>query len=131
MNTKLLMSLSAIFMAVLGITASFAPQEIVRHYGFNRDGLTVLPIQVAGALYLGFAILNWMARANLMGGIYSRPVALGNLVHFAVVAIALLKIMTGGLSRSGEIITGSIVYLTFSIWFGLVVCTHPRSKVIK
>jgi hypothetical protein len=128
MNTKLLMSLSAIFMAVLGIAASFAPQEIVRHYGFSHAGLSVLPIQVAGALYLGFAILNWMARANLMGGIYSRPVALGNLLHFAVVTIALLKVMTGGLSRSGEIIVGSIVYLTFSVWFGLVVFTHPRQR---
>lgn len=128
MNTKLLMTLSALFMAVLGVGASFAPQEILGHYGFRQGGLAVLLLQLVGALYLGFAILNWTARANLIGGIYSRPVALGNFVHFAVVALALLKIMTGGSLRSSEIVVGSIIYSGLAVWFGLIVFTHPRSK---
>jgi hypothetical protein len=128
MQTKLLMSLSALFMAVLGLGASFGPLEILGHYGLSGGGPDVLIIQVAGALYLGFAILNWMARANLIGGIYSRPVALGNFMHFAVVAVTLLKVMTSGAVRSREILVASIIYSFFSIWFGLVVFTHPSAK---
>jgi hypothetical protein len=128
MHTKLLMSLSALFMAILGFAATFAPQEILGHYGLSRGGPAVLLAQVAGALYLGFAVLNWTARANLIGGIYSHPVALGNFVHFGVVAIALLKVVAGGALRNGEIIVGATIYSAFAVWFGVVVFTHPGSK---
>jgi hypothetical protein len=127
MQTKLLMTLSALFMGVLGLAASFGPLEILGHYGFSGGGPDVLIIQVAGALYLGFAILNWTARANLIGGIYSRPVALGNFMHFAVVAVVLLKAVTAGFR---EILVAAIIYSVFAVWFGLVVFTHPRSKQV-
>jgi len=124
MNTKLLMSLSALFMAALGVLASFLPQEVAAHLGAPPGSHIVLIIQIGGALYLGFAILNWTAKAVLVGGIYSRPVALGNFLHFAVVAITLLRVLLGG-SRSNEIIVGTIIYSFFGVWFGLVLLTHP------
>ena len=125
MNTKQLMSLSAIFMAAVGGCATFLPQEILVRWGCDRGGATVLLIQAAGAIYLGFAILNWMARSNLIGGIYSRPVAVGNLLHFAVVAITLLKVVIGGSLRTSEVIVGCVIYSVFAVWFGLVAFTHP------
>jgi hypothetical protein len=128
MKTKALMSLSALLMAVLGLCASFLPQEILSYSGADPGkGLGVLLIQVVGALYLGFAMLNWMARANLIGGVYSRPVAMGNFVHFAVVAITLLKAIPGN-SGSAPIIAGAAVYTAFAVWFGLVVFTHPKTQ---
>jgi hypothetical protein len=125
MKTKLLMSLSALFLAVLGLGASFGPLEILDHYGFSGGGPDVLILQVAGALYLGFAILNWMARATLIGGIYSRPVAVGNFMHFAVVALVLLKAFTAGFR---ELLVASIIYSVFAVWFGLVVFTNPSTR---
>ncbi len=119
MHTKLLMSTSALFMGALGLVASFLPQEIAGHFGIHPDMPVVLAIQATGALYLGFAVLNWMARAVLIGGIYSRPVALGNFLQFAVAAIILLKALAGGL-REIEITLGTAIYCLFAIWFGLV-----------
>ena len=84
MKTKLLMASSAAFMALLGLAASFLPHEIFSFVGSQPSGFPVLIIQVAGALYLAFAILNWMAKGVTIGGIYSRPIALGNFMHFAV-----------------------------------------------
>ena len=83
------MTASALVMGALGLAATFLPQEIAAYLGAS----TTLPllIQILGALYLGFAMLNWMARTSLIGGIYSRPVASGNLVHFVVGALALAK----------------------------------------
>jgi hypothetical protein len=124
MNTRLLMSSSALFMAVLGIVGSFLPQESLAHFGARPDPPLVLLVQIGGALYLGFAILNWMAKGVLIGGIYSRPVALGNFLHFAVVAIILLKALLGGF-KPIEIIAGAAVYSLFGVWFGLVLFTHP------
>ena len=126
MNTKLLMSLSALFMAGLGVVASFLPQELAAHFGARPYSPIVLAIQIGGALYLGFAILNWTARAILIGGIYSRPVALGNFLHFAVVAIVLLKALLSGF-RANEIIAVTFIYFLFGLWFGIVLFTHPTS----
>jgi hypothetical protein len=125
MTTKLLMSLSALFMAGSGVGASFLPQEIAAHLGVRPDTYAVLIIQIGGALYLGFAILNWMAKAVLIGGIYSRPVALGNFMHFAVGAITLLRALANGL-RANEVVIGSAIYSLFAICFGLVLFARPR-----
>lgn len=124
MNTRMLMSLSALFMAILGVFASFLPQEILAYSGSKPAGLGVLLIQICGAMYMGFAIVNWMARANIIGGIYSRPVALGNFFHFAVAGIVLLKALIAG-QRTTEIVAGAVAYSVFAIWFGLVLFTHP------
>ncbi len=126
MKTKALMTLSALFMAILGLAATFLPQEILSYFGADPGGLGVLVIQIAGALYLGFAMLNWMARGNLIGGVYSRPVAMGNFLHFAVVAITLVKALAGGMGTK-DILAGAILYSVFVVWFGLVAFTHPKS----
>ena len=114
-------------MAGLGIAASFAPAEILGHYGFNQSPIGAVLVQLGGALYFGFAILNWTARENLIGGIYSRPVALGNFVHFTVAALALLKVVARS-TFAGEVIAGATLYSVFALAFGFVVFTHPRAR---
>jgi hypothetical protein len=127
MSTKLLMIPSALFTAVLGAAASFLPQEIAAHFGVRADFHAVLLLQIIGALYLGFAILNWMAKDVLIGGIYSRPLALGNFLHFAVVSIVLLKAIAAGF-RAPEILVATAIYSFIAIGFGRVLFTNPRAK---
>lgn len=124
MNTRLLMIASALFTGLLGVTTSFLPQEILAYFQAAPDDANVLVLQLAGALYLGFSMLNWMARANLIGGIYSRPVTMGNFLHFAVGAVVLLR------ASMGEptvfllwILSGT--YVIFAACFGIVLFTHP------
>lgn len=118
-------------MAALGVAATFTPQEILARSGCPCGDVGVLVIQVLGALYLGFAMLNWMARSNLIGGIYSRPLAIGNLIHLAVVAITLAKAVAGGSLRTSETIAACVAYSAFAVWFGLVVFTHPIHNLDK
>lgn len=127
MNTKILMIISAVFMALLGITVSFIPQEILAHFGGEPDGVGALMIQITGALYFGFAMLNWMARSNLIGGIYSRPVAAGNFLHFMMGAIVLLKTWITDLSTP-TIIAGAGAYALFAVAFGVVLFNHPMQE---
>jgi hypothetical protein len=118
------MVLSAAFMAALGVGVTFLPQELLIHIGGRPEEALVLLIQMLGALYLGFAILNWMARNNLIGGIYSRPVAIANFFNFAVGAVALLKALSDQ-HFAFEIVAMASVYSVFGIWFGVVLFTHP------
>lgn len=123
MQTRILMTASALFMVVLGATASFLPEEILRYTGTVPAALINSVVQACGALYLGFAALNWMARGLLIGGIYGRPLALGNFLHFVVVAITLVKVLLE--LRLPIVIALTVIYAVFAAWFGLVLFTHP------
>ena len=115
--------LSAIFLALLGLATSYFPEKVLQTHGTVPDNAPLLLIQMMGALYLGFAILNWTARGVLMGGIYARPLALGNFLHFAMVGVMLIKAaITFGVI---QLATSAFVFSVFAIWFGVVLFTSP------
>ena len=127
MQTRHLMISSSTFMLLLGVLMTFLPQESLAYGGGDANPLSILIVQSAGALYLGFAILNWMARESLIGGIYSRPVSLGNFTHFLIVAAALLKAVIGG-QRKGFVLMAALAYTVLASWFGVVVFRHPLGR---
>lgn len=128
MNTRLLMIVSAMVMAVLGLAATFVPREVLIALGSRPEALEVLLVQITGALYLGFAMLNWMARETLIGGIYGRPVAFGNFMHLMVVALAMLRALIAG-PRPLVVIAGAMVYSVLCVGFGWALFTTPRGVV--
>ena len=123
MHTRILMIASAALMAVMGLGMSFMPQEVLGMHGTAPDNATVLLLQMAGAVYLGFAMLNWMARGILIGGIYARPVALGNFLHFLMVAITLIKAAIA--FAVVPLAVSAAVFSVFAIWFGVVLFKPP------
>lgn len=127
-HTEWLMRSSAAFLAVVGLVATFAPQEIVSGLGGNAHGPMVLLVQVLGAQSLGLAMLNWTARANLIGGIYSRPVAVANVVTFSIAAIALGKAVFAG-PFSGGVLAVAAVLIVFAALYTRVLMTHPLKAV--
>lgn len=128
MNTKLLMSSSALFQGLAGVSFLFLPQEIASYFGINPNTITILLLTILGALYLGFAMLNWMAKGNLIGGIYSRPVAIGNFTHFMVVAVSLLKLVFKPQEHLEVVISLTIVYSIFAIAFAYVFLANPAKS---
>jgi hypothetical protein len=127
MNTKILMIASAALMAVGGIALEFAPHDILNRFGAASDGVFPLFLQLIGALYLGFAMLNYMARGVLIGGIYSRPLATGNLAHFLIGALALIKYALSAQNPMPVWIT-AIIYSILAILFGITMLTHPLKE---
>ena len=122
------MMASAAVLFAAGLACTFAPQELVIRAGGTATGpFLVLLVQVAGGLYLGFAMMNWMARLSLIGGIYGRPIAMGNFLHFGIVASALGKAAFGA-SRSPLILAAAMVYAVFAVWFGLVLFGDPLAR---
>jgi hypothetical protein len=83
------------------------------------------------ALYLGFGILNWMAKGTLIGGIYNKPIAIGNLMHFGVGAIALVKVVSNIQTHSEIVISLTVVYVIFAILFVYIFRTNPTKTEKK
>ena len=121
---------SCIFLSVLGITFTFIPDEIISSLSVTPNPISTLSLQLLGALYLGFAMLNWMAKGSLIGGIYNRPIAIGNFMHFAVGALTLIKIITKIHTHSEMVISLTVAYFVFAILFGYVFRTNP-SRIEK
>ena len=123
--SKILMTISALYLGIIGICLSFLPKEIINYLNINSNVITTLFFQLLGALYLGFGILNWTLKGSRIGGIYNRPVLMGNFMHFLVGAIALIKIVTSIQAHSEIIIFLMIVYSTLSIAFAILFKSNP------
>ena len=120
------MTASALFSGVLGISFIFFPDDIVSYLGIEANTITLIFLQLLSSLYLGFAILNWMAKGTLIGGIYNRPIAIGNFMHFGVGAITLVKLVFKIEVHTEIIIPLTIIYVIFAIAFAYVFMTNPR-----
>lgn len=121
-NTGILMRSSALVLGGIGVGASFFPEEILAYLDISPSSGAILLLSLFGAAYLGFAILNWMAREKLIGGIYSRPVAIGNFAHFLAGGIVLIKFLPsasslvffGPLAAVFALLAGAFGYVVFS-----------------
>ncbi|PVY42214.1 hypothetical protein C8E01_10380 [Pontibacter virosus] len=120
-----MMTFSAAVLAVLGIAFTFLPEELAVYLGSEPGPLDVVLLQVVGALYLGFAMLNWMAKGSLIGGIYNRPICIANFAHFFIGAMALLKFLFRHPEQPVLLWILCAVYAGLAAWFGLTLFQHP------
>ena len=128
MNTKLVMTLSAIFLAVIGIGLTFMPQEIAAFTGLSFTKIYQVQLQILGALFFAFAMLNWMAKGSIIGGIYNRPVSIANFTHFFIGGIALVKAVTSNIHLHYTVWILAILYSIFAILFGIIFSKHPSNN---
>lgn len=119
-NTKYLMMASAVTLGLSGLVVSFTPEEFLGYLGYAAEGPMPELLKLMGGLYLGFAMLNWTAKDNMIGGIYGRPVAIGNFLHYFVGGLTLLKYQVS--AGVDAIFTPAlVVYAVFAIAFGWLV----------
>jgi hypothetical protein len=118
------MTVSAILLAVTGVVLTFLPAEIALAFGFTTNTkIEHVLFQILGAAYFAFGMINWTAKANLIGGIYGRPIAIGNLTHFVIGALALIKMYAS--TQQTVLLLPSVVYAVFALLFTILFFTHP------
>ena len=121
---RVLMTASALVLAVLGLAGTFLPHEILALLDVPKGVILPLLVQMTGALCLGFAFLNWSTRTNLIGGIYGRPLVMGNLVHFLIAGLAMIRAASSG-GVPGWLWLGAITYAVFAAGFAFLMYGHP------
>jgi len=125
MNTKIVMTISALFLAAIGGLLSFLPNEIANFLNIEPNNITTLFLMLLSSLYLGFGMLNWMAKGTLIGGIYNKPIVIGNLMHFGVGGIALVKVASKIKTNSEIVISLAVAYVIFTILFFYIFRKNP------
>ncbi len=128
MNTKLIMTLSALILGAIGVLLTFIPDTILSHLNIDVNKTSQFLMQILGALYFSFAMLNWMTKTSLIGGIYNRPIAIANFSHFLIAGLALAKGIISNPSISYAIWTAGIIYCLFGVSFGIILFRHPVNE---
>lgn len=123
LNTKLIMTASAIMLGVMGITLTFLPKEIAKYLDLNDASISLIILQLLGATYYAFAMLNWMSKEKIIGGIYNRPIAIGNFTHFFIGGLALIRVAVA--NQISILWIASILYVLFALFFGLLLFRNP------
>ncbi len=125
MNTKIIMTISALVLGISGILMTFIPDTITYELFQNSQRSIQVMVQITGGLYFGFAMLNWMVKGSLIGGIYNRPIAVANFTHFMVSGIALFKMLNTLESQSTIWWVIAMGYLVLGVCFGYILFYHP------
>ena len=116
MNTKLLMTSSSIVLGLAGLFALFLPDLLLSSQGVAATGVMPVLVQLMGALYFSFALMNWTAKEGVIGGIYARPVSLANFSHFFAGALLLLRYQLSNRIHL-FILAVLIVYAVYAVCF--------------
>jgi hypothetical protein len=123
------MTVSASILGAAGLALLFAPAGLLALYGVVLPPPELALAQLLGAALLGNAVLNWLARQAVLGGIYGRPLAVGNLTHCLLGGLVLLRAAIGGANRPAVWATAAL-YLGCSIGFAWVMFARslPRAN---
>jgi len=122
-STRIIMVASGIWLGVAGIACLFAPAETGAALG--GGSVDALFVEWLGALFIASAAANWTARGSMIGGIYARPLSIGNFFHFVIGATVLSKkISAENFSPLYVIVT--MVYLIFAVAFALILFGYFR-----
>ena len=122
------MTLSAVFMGAVGAALTFMPDVALGYLTLENSIFGMLLMQLLGALYFAFAMLNWMVKGSLIGGIYNRPVAIANFTHFLIGGLALLKKLIANPSLPIHFWMIGIAYTLLAVAFISVLFSLPKLK---
>jgi hypothetical protein len=125
------MASTAILLAAIGVSLTFAPDTIITLFGMNNSVVLSLILQLIGAAYYAFAMLNWMAKGALIGGIYNRPIATANLTHFLIAGLALTKAVTTNHQLPFVLSIMAGIYIIMACVFGFLISRHPGTTVAE
>jgi hypothetical protein len=115
---------SALVSGVVGVALTFAPQEVLAAAGADPQPPLVVLAQFGGAMSLAWAILDWMSRGQRLGGIYNRPLAQANMLHFLMASLALVKVTAQhGFGALGIALV--VAYAVLTIWWAVALLTSP------
>lgn len=114
---------SSLFLGGLGLFALFAPEELLKILSLPQINPLPVVIQIMGALYLSFALMNWTVKDSIIGGVYLRPISLANFAHFIMGALTLVKYQLS--SAVNESLWGVlVVYTVFALIFTWLIFIH-------
>lgn len=123
---KLLIASAAVYF-IASVSAIFAGDELLKMAGAVGTSLELALLQLLGAAVFSLAMLNWMNRYSLTGGIFGRPLVVVNFANSAISALMLIHLARQvGISAALGIALG--FYALLALAFGAKLFVPPRER---
>lgn len=122
--SNIALTIAALLLGVLGVVLSFLPQELFQLFNEPTGTFGILSVKLLGLCMIGLSAINWMSKDRLIGGIYNRPLALANTLHFCIGAVILIKTLMVTFYWSLFIL--SFFYAVFGVAFFKIMFTTPK-----
>lgn len=105
-----ILAASSLLLAVLGGGLLFFPDAGADILSLSEGSARSPPLVAGGQL--GFAMLNWTGRGAVYGGVYGRPIVVGNFVNAVITSSMLLRIqMDDGSVSAWLVLVALLLYL--------------------
>ena len=116
MKLKAVLTVSAIYLAVLGIGFMLVPREIgVEAVPANASPALIAYLRIFGGPFLGIAVLNWLAR-DLEPSAARRAIVLANIVGFGFVTLVdVWGVFSGGARQIAKVFL--VIHLLMTLAF--------------
>jgi len=116
---------------MMGLLTSFLPQEVLKISDLPSSAVNVLLVQLLSAFYISFAMINYLSKDAIIGGIYNRPILMGNIAYHGIAAIALVKYTFSQAEFSAILLTLTVVYCALSLGFLKLFFTVPGKPTTR
>lgn len=119
MKLNTLLTIAAIYMALVGLGLIFAPQAFGRGaVPTDASEELIAFLRLWGSPLLGIAVLDWMAR-NVEPSKARDAIILGNIVGFAAIAaVDLWGVLSGGRELTKVFVVIHLLFAMAFIWVG-------------
>ena len=116
--THKLMITNGILNGITGLLLIFIPADLLGWADGSAGATATMLTSLLGAALFGIGMLNYLGRSAIYGGIYGKPILMGNLVFHTVAAINLVKFAweSGGMLALSTAIAGGC-YTLFAAGF--------------
>lgn len=116
MKLKVVLTVSAMYLAVLGLGFMFVPRQIgIEAVPADASPALIAYLRIFGGPFLGIAVLNWMAR-NVEPSPARNAIVLANIVGFGcVTAMDLLGVFSGGAREAAKLFL--VIHLLMTVAF--------------
>jgi hypothetical protein len=121
MKPKLLFTLSAIYMGLIGFAVLISPVAVMG-LDAGTSAHLVAQLRVQASLYIGIAVLNWFTR-NAEASKARDSIFLGNTVIFGLMAILFSMLMF-----TGEPVTGWVI-VAIDLFFAIAFFVTGRANM--
>lgn len=103
------MMASSVLLVVLGLAGLFLPEAVAGGLALPAGASQVVPLVAGGQL--GFAAVNWVGRGAIYGGIYGKPIVLGNWLNGVIATSTLVdwQLDAPSASATGWVVVGLLV----------------------
>jgi hypothetical protein len=123
---NLLLTGTAIAYFGVSLAFLFAGEELLRSAGAAATPVERALLQLLGAALFALAMLDWLNRYSLLGGIYGRPLVVANLSHAAIGALMLVHLVRE-LGASAPLLAALAFYGVLALLFGATLLRSPRA----